>query len=161
MDTSHLVTDIEAEKIDTDEIYDRDLIESSLNEILGANSSLEQSSEDWMQDLSEKIGEATEKYYSSAVEYINGETDSLRAEAEQMAGVLHSLDQSLELLSFRSGVKNQDYKQRMLDVKRRLEEEVVAPLTAEALQHGNFTEYIAEPERDYLLRPVQNYLMAD
>lgn len=67
MDTSHLVTDIEAEKIDTDEVYDREVIESSINEILGENSSIRQSEEDWLQNISEKIEEATERYFNSAL----------------------------------------------------------------------------------------------
>ncbi len=45
MDTSHLVTSIETENIDTDEIYDEDEIQSSINQILGANASINQSSE--------------------------------------------------------------------------------------------------------------------
>lgn len=159
MDTSHLVTSIEAEKIDKDEIYDREVIESSLNEILGANSSIEQSSEDWMHNVSAKIEEATENYFTSAIHYINGEKISLESEAQEMAETMHSLDQSLELLSFRKGVKNQDYKQRLLEVKNRLEEEVIAPVTAEALQYGDFTENIPDADVDYLLRPVKNNYM--
>ncbi len=159
MDTSHLVTEVNIEEIDTDEIYDKEVIESSINEILGANSSIEQSSEDWMHNVSAKVEEATENYFHSAINYINGEKISLESEALEMAETMQSLDQSLELLSFRKGVKNQDYKERLLEVKNRLEEEVIAPLTAEALQYGNFTEDIPDADVDYLLRPVKdNYV---
>lgn len=156
METSHLVTDVNVEDIDTDEIYDREVIESSINEILGANSSIEQSSEEWMQDVSEKIEDATERYFNSAVSYINGEKFSLEDEARDMAETMHSLDQSLELLSFRSGVRNNDYRERLLEIKNRLDEEVIAPVTAEALQYGDFTDNIPDEDVDYLLRPVRD-----
>lgn len=156
METSHLVTDVNVEDIDTDEIYDREVIESSINEILGANSSIEQSSEEWMQDVSEKIEDATERYFNSAVSYINREKFSLEDEARDMAETMHSLDQSLELLSFKSGVRNNDYRERLLEIKNRLDEEVIAPVTAEALQYGDFTDNIPDEDVDYLLRPVRN-----
>jgi len=74
-----------------------------------------------------------------------------------MAETLHRLDQSLEFLSMSRGAVNQDYRKRMLEIKNRLESEVVAPLTAAALENGqDFTEEIPDPEADYLLRPVKN-----
>lgn len=156
METSHLVNDVNVEDIETDEVYDREVIESSINEILGANSSIEQSSEEWMQDVSEKIEEITERYFNSAVSYINGEKFSLEDEARDMAETMHSLDQILELLSFRSGVRNNEYRERLLEIKNRLDEEVTAPVTAEALQYGDFTDNIPDEDVDYLLKPVRD-----
>ena len=159
MDTSHLVTSIDTGDIDTEEIYDEDEIQSSINQILGGNSSIQQSSEDWMQNISESIEESVENYYSAAIEFINGEKYTLEDEAEQMAETMHSLDQSLEFLSMETGVEDQNYKKRLLEVKRRLEKEVIAPLTAKALEYGEFTSEIPEADVDYLLRPVRdNYL---
>ncbi|MFB6242001.1 MAG: hypothetical protein ABEJ36_04325 [Candidatus Nanosalina sp.] len=156
MDTSHLVTSIDAEKIDTEDIYDEAQIESSINEIVGASSSLEQIQEDWVHSVSRLVEESTERYYSAAVDYIDGRRHSLDDEAQDMAETLHELDQSLELLSMRTGARNNDYRERFLEVKNRLENEVVAPLTARALEQGEFTQEIPEPERDYLLRPVRD-----
>lgn len=73
-----------------------------------------------------------------------------------MAETMHSLDQSLELLSLRSGVRNHDYRERLVEIKNRLDDEVIAPITAEALQYGDFTENIPDENVDYLLRPVRN-----
>ena len=159
MDTSHLVTSIDTGDIDTEEIYNKDEIQSSINQILGGNSSIQQSSEDWMRNISESIEESVENYYSAATEFISGEKYTLEDEAEQMAETMHNLDQSLEFLSMETGVEDQNYKKRLLEVKRRLEKEVIAPLTAKALEHGEFTSEIPEADVDYLLRPVRdNYL---
>lgn len=156
MNTSHLVTEVDIDEIDFDEVYDQEAVETSVNEILGANNSLEQSAEDWMQDVSEKVEAATENYIGSAQEYINGEQEDLEDDARHMAEAMHSLDQSLELLSTKSGVRNHDYRNRMLEIKKRLEKEVIAPVTARALEKGDFTENISETDVDYLLRPVKN-----
>jgi rubrerythrin len=159
MKTAHLVTSVDIEQIDTEEIYDEAQIESSINEVLGANSSLEESSEDWIHNVSARIEESVENYYRNAVNYINGETYSIEDEAEELARTLHSLDQSLELLSLGRGVKEKGYRDRLLEIKNRLEDEVIAPLTARALEKGDFTADIPDPEVDYLLRPVRdNYI---
>lgn len=159
MDTSHLVTSVETENIDTEDIYDEDEIQSSINQILGASSSIQQSSEDWMQNISHKIEESVENYYTAAVNFINGERYPLTEEAQEMADTMHSLDQSLEFFSMSNGAINQDYKNTLLEVKNRLEDEVIAPLTAAALENGDFTTEIPEEDVDYLLRPVRdNYL---
>ena len=112
-----------------------------------------------MRNISESIEESVENYYSAATDFISGEKYTLEDEAEQMAETMHNLDQSLEFLSMETGVKDQNYKKRLLEVKRRLEKEVIAPLTAKALEHGEFTSEIPEADVDYLLRPVRdNYL---
>lgn len=46
METAHLVTEVNVEKIDTEDIYDEEGVETSVNEVLGANNSLEQSARD-------------------------------------------------------------------------------------------------------------------
>lgn len=159
MDTSHLVTSLDTQGIDTEEIYDEEEIQDSINEILGAGSSIEQSSEAWMHSVSEMITEATENYYSAAVDYINGDRHLLHEEAGEMAHMMHQIDQSLEIIGPRSGVSNEKYRKTLLEVKKRLEDEVIAPLTARALEEGDLTSEIPEAERDYLLRPVRdNYL---
>jgi hypothetical protein len=159
MDTSHLVTSVETEEIDTGEIYDEEEIQASINEILGASSSIQESSEDWMHSVSELVTEATENYFSAASDYINGDRYVLEEEAEHMAHTMHQLDQSLEVLSMRTGVTDQDYRNRLLEVKNRLEDEVIAPLTAAALEKGDFTSEIRDEDVDYLLRPVRdNYI---
>lgn len=156
MDKSHLVTDIRVGELDEEIFYDRDVIESSINEILGIASSIEQSSEDWMQNLYGYIEASTENYYSSVLNYANENEASLEEDARGMAKTMNVIDQGLEFLSTQRGHKKEDYKERILEIKKKLEEEVIAPLTAEALHYGDFTDELGDVEADYLLRPVND-----
>ncbi len=78
-----------------------------------------------------------------------------------MAETMHSLDQSLEFLNTKTSLEDQNYKKCLLEVKNRLEAEVIAPLTAKALENGEFTSEISETDLDYLLRPVRDNYFQD